>query len=261
MPTPPILGAWVTCPKPNPQARLRLFCFPYAGGGSSIVRTWSDDLPPEIQVCPVQLPGRENRLMEPPFTQLSPLVQTIVQVLRPHLNVPFAFLGHRMAALVSFELARELRRQYVLSPVHLFVSGHRAPQIADPDLPIHQLPESAFMEELRYLNGTPEEVLQNGELMHLFVPILRADIAVCETYVYSTEDPLDCPISGFGGLQDCKVSPDDLVAWRDQRHTSFRLRMFRGNHFFLQSARALFLRAVSQVLTQLLGRIGAGQLS
>ncbi|MFQ5794196.1 MAG: thioesterase II family protein [Candidatus Bipolaricaulia bacterium] len=256
--TTPTLHSWITYPKLNTQASLRLFCFPYAGGGASIFHTWSDDLPSDIEVCPVQLPGRENRLMEPPVTRLSSLVQTLAQALHPYLNIPFAFFGHSMGALISFELARQLRRRNDLSPVHLFVSGHHAPQIPNPNSPIHRLPESTFVKALRRLDGTPESVLQNTELMELLLPVLRADFAICETYVYSTEDPLDCPISAFGGLQDREVSYDDLAAWCDQTHRSFAIRTFPGNHFFLQSARVPVLRAISQDLTRFL-RITGGQ--
>ncbi|MCI0529785.1 MAG: thioesterase domain-containing protein, partial [Nitrospira sp.] len=182
---------------------------------------------------------------------LSPLVQVIAQALFPYLDKPFAFFGHSMGALVSFELTRHLRRQYRLGPVHLFVSGHHAPQIPDPDPPVHTLPEPAFLEELSRLNGTPKEVLEHTELMHLMLPTLRADFAVCETYTYTTEPPLDCPISAYGGLQDLEVSRDSLEAWQVQTRTSFSLRMFPGDHFFLHTAQPLLLRVLSWELHQL----------
>jgi medium-chain acyl-[acyl-carrier-protein] hydrolase len=249
---------WLEYSKPNPQARLRLFCFPFAGGGAAIFRTWPDGLRRSVEVCPVELPGRGIRLREPLFTRLSPLVQAIAQALLPRLDKPFAFFGHSLGALVSFELARHLRRQLGLCPVQLFVSACRAPQMPDSDRPLHQLPDSVFMEELRRLNGTPEKVLQNAELMQLLLPVVRSDMAIFETHVYSNEDPLDCPISAFGGLQDGKVSHDDLAAWREQTYGSFTLRMFPGNHFFLESARGLLLRAVCQDIARLLGRITEG---
>lgn len=246
---------WITCPKPNPQARLRLFCFSYSGGGASMFRTWSNELPLDIEVCPVQLPGREERLREPPFTRLVPLVQTVAHVLRPYLDVPFVFFGHSMGALICFEVARELRKQYSLIPIHLFVSSYRAPQIPDPDPPIYQCPEAEFVEEVsRRYDGIPEEVLQSAELMELVLPILRADFTICDTYVYSREDPLDCPISAFGGLEDHRVSREDLAAWRDQTRSSFSLQMLPGKHFLPQSAKVLLLQAVSQNLTRLLRR-------
>jgi len=240
--------SWITFRKPNPQARLRLFCFPYAGTGASIFRTWPDGLPADVEVCPVQCPGRGTRLTETPFTQLSPLVQALAQALVPLLDKPFAFFGHSLGALVAFELARRLRRQSGVQPARLFVSADRAPQIPPRDRPIHALPEREFLLELRRLNGVPGKVLENAELMEIMLPVLRADFAVYETYVYSTEPPLDCFISSFGGLQDHRVSRGDLEAWRDQTSVSFSLRMFPGDHFFLNTTQPLLLQVLSQEL-------------
>jgi medium-chain acyl-[acyl-carrier-protein] hydrolase len=240
--------SWIACRKPRPQARLRLFCFPYAGGGALIFRTWADGLPADVEVCPIQLPGRGTRLMEPLFTQLSPLIQALAQALLPLLDKPFAFFGHSLGALVSFELARQLRRQYGVQPVRLFVSAGRAPQLPHRGLPVHTLPEGDFLAELRRLNGTPRAVLEHEELMQIALPVLRADFAVYETYVYSTELPLNCPISTFGGLRDRTVSQSDLEAWREQTRSSFSLQMFPGDHFFLNTTQPLLLRVLSQEL-------------
>ncbi|BAZ22553.1 thioesterase [Kalymmatonema gypsitolerans NIES-4073] len=242
------IHSWVTCPQPNPQASLRLFCFPYAGGSSLIFRTWSHSLPTTVEVCPMELPGRGTQMKLPAFTQLQPLVQAIAPVLLPHLDKPFAFFGHSMGALVSFELARLLRKEYNITPVHLFVSARLAPQIPDPKPPVHALPEPEFKEELRRLNGTPEAVLQNAELMQLLVPILRADFAVLETYVYTTEPPLNCPITAYGGSEDEEASYDELQAWQKQTNATFSLQMFTGDHFFLHSAQSLLLQSLSQEL-------------
>jgi medium-chain acyl-[acyl-carrier-protein] hydrolase len=153
-----------------------------------------------------------------------------------------------MGGLVSFELARLLRKNYGKSPVHLFVSGNGAPQVPDPDPPIYALPEPEFLEELRRLNGTPEAVLENAELMQLLLPAIRADFAVIETYAYTPESPLDCPITAFGGLQDREVSYDDLKAWQEQTNAAFSLHMLPGDHFFLQSAQPLLLQLLSKKL-------------
>jgi acyl transferase domain-containing protein/surfactin synthase thioesterase subunit len=241
---------WIRRSQVNPKARLRLFCFPYAGAGASIFRTWSKELPPEIEVCAIQMPGRENRLKENTFTRLSPLIQTLTPLLRPYLDRPFAFFGHSLGALLSFELAREFRRQNFPSPVHLFVSASRAPQIPDLDLPIHRLPEAKLIEYLRNLNGTPTEVLQNQELLNLVLPILRSDLAILETYFYATEDKLNCPISAFGGREDSKVSQEQLGAWCDQTHSDFKLQMFDGDHFFISNNRHLLCRAIVQDIQQ-----------
>ncbi|NJO48502.1 MAG: thioesterase [Leptolyngbyaceae cyanobacterium RM2_2_4] len=224
--------AWVTCPTPKPDAHLRLFCFPYAGGSSLNFRSWADHLPATVELCPIELPGRGPRMQEKPFTQLQPLIQAIAPALIPYLDKSFAFFGHSMGALVSFELAHLLRKDFGCSPSHLFVSGRRAPQLPDPDPPIHTLPDAEFIEELRRLNGTPEAVLQHDELMQLLLPTLRADFAVLETYRYTPAPPFDCPITAFGGLQDQDVGSEPLGAWREQTCADFSLHLFPGDHFF-----------------------------
>jgi medium-chain acyl-[acyl-carrier-protein] hydrolase len=239
---------WIAFRKPNPQARLRLFCFPYAGTGAAIFRSWPEGLPAYVEVCPVQFHGRGTRLMEAPFTRLQRLVEALGQVLVPLLDKPFAFFGHSMGALVGFELARRLRRQSGVQPVRLFVSAASAPQIPSHHRPVHALPEDEFLEELRRLNGTPGEVLEHAELMQIILPILRADFSVYETYAYSPEPPLNSSIFGFGGLQDHRVSRGDLEAWREQTSGSFSLRMFPGDHFFLNTAQPLLLQVLSQEL-------------
>jgi medium-chain acyl-[acyl-carrier-protein] hydrolase len=240
--------SWIAFRQPNPHARLRLFCFPYAGAGAAIFRTWSRSLPTDVEVCPVQLPGRGTRLMEPPFTRLSPLVQALGQALEPLLDRPFAFFGHSFGALVGFELARQIRRQSGALPIRMFVSAARAPQVPHRSRPTYALPEGEFLEELRRLNGTPEELLENADLMQIMLPVLRADFAAYQTYLYQPESSLDCSIVGFGGLQDRRVSRDDLEAWHDQTSASLSVRMLPGDHFFLNTAQPLLLRALSEEL-------------
>jgi surfactin synthase thioesterase subunit len=234
--------SWISRRRPGPKTRLRLFCFPYAGAGALIFRTWSDGLPADVEVCPVQLPGRGTRLTERPFTQLSPLVESLAQALVPLLDQPFAFFGHSLGSLISFEL----RRAYGVQPVRIFVSAGRAPQIPHRDAPVHALPKKEFLAELSRLNGTPSEILEHKELMEIMLPLLRTDFAVYESYSYSAEPPLDCPISAFGGLHDHRVNDSDLQAWRVQTNGSFSLRMFPGDHFFLNQLP--LLRTLSQAL-------------
>lgn len=247
-------NTWISCPNPNPQAPLRLFCFPYAGTGATAFFPWSKLLPPQIEFCLIHLPGREKRLRETPYTRLTPLVEALTDAFHSYLDKPFTFFGHSMGALVCFELARQLRRDYAVQPVHLFVSGRRAPQLPDPNPPLHPLPDSAFLQEIqRRYNGLPEIILQDPELKQLFLPILRADLTVIETYVHQPEIPLDCPISVFGGRQDKLATEEDLAAWRDQTQGPFSLRMFTGNHFFIQPAQKFL---VQDLLDDLLSRSG-----
>jgi medium-chain acyl-[acyl-carrier-protein] hydrolase len=241
-------GAWISSRKPSATSRVRLFCFPYAGAGSQIFRTWPDALPADVEVCPVQLPGRGTRLTERPFTQLSPLVEALTEALVPLLDKPFAFFGHSLGALVSFEVARRIRRDSGLHPVRLFVSACSAPDLPHRGRTIYDLPKKEFLAELRRLNGTPSELLGHEELMEIVLPLLRADFAIYENYAYSADPPLNCPILAFGGLQDRRVNRRDLEAWRAHTNASFSLRMLPGDHFFFTQPR--LLRMLSEELAQ-----------
>jgi medium-chain acyl-[acyl-carrier-protein] hydrolase len=247
-----IRDPWFAYYQPNKAARLKLFCLPYAGGSASIFRLWGRSLPADIEVMPVQYPGREGRIMEKPFDRVETLVDTLLAAIRPHLNdKPFAFYGHSLGGLTSFVLARRLRREGLPMPVHLFVSGFRAPQLPDCDPPIHHLAEPEFISELRRLNGTPEAVLENKELIQLLLPTLRADFAAAETYQYTEDVPLGCSITALGGLEDPEVTEADMTAWQTQTTNRFRVLMLPGDHFFLHNSKDALLAAISQDLNRL----------
>lgn len=246
---------WLVTVRPNPLATLRIFCFPYSGGGASIFKQWPDGLPSDIEVCAVQLPGRETRLAEPLFTQLDALIETMAGALYPFLDKPFTFFGHSLGALVAYELTRCLRRTYGTGPLHLLVSAHHAPNLPSPLTPIHALPEKEFVSELQRYNGIPEAVLAHAELRELLLPILRADFELFETHTHREEAPLDCPLSAYGGLSDEGVSRDALAAWQSQTNGPFAMHMLPGDHFFLNSSQPLLLQTVSEELEETINRV------
>ncbi|HEU0014920.1 MAG TPA: alpha/beta fold hydrolase [Longimicrobium sp.] len=245
MSRPGALNSWTVIPRPSPNARLRLFCFPYAGGGASVFYAWPRGLPPEVEVVAVQPPGREGRLMETPIASMDALVDAMYPTLLPLMDRPFALFGHSNGGLMAFEVARRLRREGRTLPVRLFGSGRPAPQVPLTLPPLHTLSDEDFVHELRRLNGTPEEVLANEEIMRLVLPLLRADFAIGETYRYRDEPPLDVPIAAYGGERDAEVPYEHVQAWREQTTGDFVLRMFPGDHFFINGDRDLVLRQLS----------------
>lgn len=233
---------------------LRLFCFAHAGGGASAFRRWQALLPANIQVCAIQLPGRENRLGEAPWTNLIALAKHLSLLLQPISSFPYAFFGHSLGAKLAFAVARELRRSKQPLPRCFFASGSRAPHLPEPR-PLHHLTDEAFIAELRRYGATPAAILDNRELMTLYLPLLRADFCLDETYVCQKEAPLDCPIFVFGGQDDAEASPDELSAW--QAHTRFPCspRLFPGGHFFLHSAQYLLLAELRACLEHVSGSL------
>jgi medium-chain acyl-[acyl-carrier-protein] hydrolase len=237
---------WIAYRRSRPAARLRLFCFPYAGGGASVYRGWEAELPESVEVCPVQPPGREGRIRQPAIDDLDRLVEALDEGLGGELDErPHAFFGHSLGALAAYELARRRRAAGRSGPTHLLVSAHSAPSLPDDDEPIHDLPEDRFVARLRELGGTPAEVIEHPELMRLVVPLLRADFRANETYRHRPGEPLDCPVTAFGGFRDGLVPKAKLEPWSETSRGRFRLHMLPGDHFFLNgSGRPHLLRLV-----------------
>jgi medium-chain acyl-[acyl-carrier-protein] hydrolase len=185
--------------------------------------------------------------MEQPFTRMETLAAELVTVLAPLLDVPSAFFGHSLGAAAAFEIAWRLSVHHGLRPASLFVSARRAPHLSSSSGAIHLLPEPEFKQKLRELGGTPEEALNNRELLDLILPILRADFELNDTFVIRPDrPPLACPVYAFGGRGDTEVAEADLDAWRHVTSCEFRLRMFDGGHFFLRENLGVIVRDICQ---------------
>lgn len=252
-------STWFTIPRRVAEPRLRLFCFPFAGGGASTYRPWptAAALPSDFEVVALALPGRELRMRETPFASLTALLDTLESApeFTQKLDRPFAFFGHSMGARIAFELTRRLRRRSGPLPLRLIASGARAPQLPRNDAPRHTLDDAKFVAELRRLGGTPESVLAEPELMELLLPVLRADFQLNDTFTHAAEAPLDLPISAFGGASDASVSKDDLEAWHEQTSRGLTTRLFAGGHFFLNEDRTPVLTALTDALERDLARL------
>jgi len=239
---------WFPTIRESPEAKLRLFCFPYAGGGASVFRGWAGRLPNGVAVCPVRLPGRETRLGERPFDFMEDLLSALRRAIDPFLDKPFALFGHSLGAVIAFELERLLAARNTC----LFVSGARAPQLRRDHVPPPAPSDEELIEDLRRLDGIPRELLENHELMQLALPALRADTALYRNYVYREGLPLHCPIRAYGGLDDSRITRWHLETWGEQTTHSFRLEMFPGGHFFLETQQEAFLNALARDLSEIL---------
>jgi medium-chain acyl-[acyl-carrier-protein] hydrolase len=234
---------------PRPHAEVRLFCFPYAGGGASVFRHWSAELPQDIELLAVQLPGRETRLREPPLADIAAMVDALAGEIVPFLDRPAAFFGHSMGGLLAFELARRLAQSGTGAVASLFVSARRAPRLPMSEAPLHALDDDAFVAEIqRRYGGIPDGIAQHRDLLALLLPALRADILALETYRYEVGPLLRCPIIGFGGTADVRVRETEMAGWAHETRGPFTRHLIRGGHFFLQSQRSQVLGIVAGAL-------------
>jgi medium-chain acyl-[acyl-carrier-protein] hydrolase len=210
-----------------------VFCFTHAGGGASFFRQWAAAMPVGVELCAVQLPGREQRFSEPCFDRFDRLLDDLVPALTPWLDRPFALFGHSLGALVAFELARRLGD---VPLVGLAVSAFRAPHLSAERV-LSALPDAEFVAEIARLGGTPPELLGDPELMETMLPALRADFALAESYRHDPGARLAVPIVALGGAADPWVGAEALGGWAAHTGAGFRLRLFRGGHFYLVEER------------------------
>lgn len=238
---------WFPYTQNSPTAQIRLFCFPYAGGNSLVFRNWMRFFGSDVEVLSLQMPGRGHRLYEPPFVRMELLVDALEAAIAKYLDKPIVFFGHSMGALISFELAHRLyKRQRRLE--HLFVSGRRAPHLADCTRATFNLPQPEFVKELQRLKGTPVEILQNEETLNFMLPLIRSDFELVQTYQYTPRGPLPCCITAFGGMADEDIPQEDIEAWQQHSQGKFNFRMFPGDHFFLQQEEQMLLSLVASEL-------------
>jgi medium-chain acyl-[acyl-carrier-protein] hydrolase len=247
MSTPPLAPWYRRYPTSRP-ARARLLAFHHAGGSASYFRSWPAALPPDLEVIAIQMPGREERLRVLPPRSLDHAADELARQLAPLLDLPFAIFGHSMGALLAFETTRALRRAHHAAPRHLFVSGRWAPHLPDPLPTISRFPERELLDTITRMGGTPPEVLAHRELLDLFLPTLRADFALCESYHHRSEPPLSLPLTAFGGLSDATTAPATIEHWSAHTHAAFRARFFPGDHFFLDAARPAILADITASL-------------
>lgn len=252
-------GSWISPRTRTDGAGIRLFCLPHAGAGTAMYNIWKRFLPAFVEVCPVQIPGREARLAEPSYTDCALLISEMTAALSMYMDKPYAIFGHSMGALLALDLARSLRSAGYPEPSFLFVSGRNATHVPMKHGAIHQMPDGEFLTALatRY-GGLPQEILDTPELLEVYLPILRADLTLLETHCYEALAPLSCPISAFSGSEDPNVSAEGLQAWAEHTTGTFEAKWFNGNHFYLSGpSRSDLLGLLSDKLTQTLAAISS----
>lgn len=235
-------------PTPNPEAQLRLVCFSYAGGSSATYLPWLKLLHPDVELVVCQLPGRGTRLFEDPYDHIEPLIQDLCAAIRPLSNIPLVFFGHSMGSKVAYELCLAMQEHNLPLPVHVIASAAAAPFHVRRQDPIHDLPEPAFITALEKLKGTPQQVLNNPELMALFLPALRADFKLVETYINTNRTIVPTRLTLMGGVMDETVSPSELADWNKLFTHTAKIRWFEGDHFYINHKTFAVLQQLNDIM-------------
>lgn len=255
-----IESSWFVRSKGRINKGLRLCCFPYAGGNAQIFNSWQQELGSDVEVVAIELPGRGRRFGEAAISSLDRLSDQLVEEIKHLEDMPLAFFGHSNGALIAFDVARKMQARGMEGPKLLMLSAKKPPHLLS-EKKMHLLPDHALISELRTYNATPEEVLNTPELMEIFLPVLRADFALSETYSRDNDYRYSGRMVVFGGDSDDNVGNEDLLGWSEYATGGAPVRLFTGGHFFIRSCRSELLRVVRLELAALQRRqspVGGG---
>jgi surfactin synthase thioesterase subunit len=237
---------WLSSPSPRPTADVRLFCLPYAGAGASVFHAWPAAFGPRVEVVTVHLPGRESRFREPP--EIDPV--RVADAIAVAADRPYAIFGHSMGARIGFDVVRELRRRGRPLPERLYVSGARPPD-APQDGPFDGLSRAAdheLIDRLSEAGGIPDAVRAVPELVELFLPTLRADLAWLDRYEFVEEAPLPVPLVVFAGTHDQVAREDQMAGWHRLSEADATVHTLPGGHFFLADQLPAIARVIESDL-------------
>lgn len=241
-------GSWLISLTPSKAGNVSLFCFPYAGAGASVYRSWNKLLSDDIDAFAIQAPGRETRFLEPFVSSINDLANQAAQAILPETDKPIILFGHSLGAVCAYETARVLER-LGRSPELLIISGRQCPGTASKRAPIGHLSDEQFLEHVRTYKGTPSAVLENKELMELLLPLLRADFNLSEQYRPKLEPMLSCPILGLGSSQDEWLDRETLQAWGKLTRGGFDTHWFEGDHFYLNQQTEGLLNVIKEKIS------------
>jgi len=233
--------------KEKPHALIRLFCFHHSGGGASAYYPWVDHISPYIEMVAIQLPGRESRFTEPLTNNLNYIIKELNEGFDIYKDKPFFVFGHSLGGIIAFEFVKSIHQHYSLYPRHIIISATKAPHFPFRMKPLSPLDDEALKEELKAYNGINERILENDELLSLFLPIIRSDFSISEKYCSADVTPLPCNILHLSGSQDWTVNEEEIQGWATHTSGKFEHISFPGGHFFLKDHQRDIIKLINQI--------------
>ena len=239
--------SWYLAYDKKPYARIRLFCFHHSGGAASMYYPWIKGLSSNIELIAIQLPGREGRFTEPLTDNLTEILGILTEGFNSYQDKPFFIFGHSLGGLLAYQFTKSLYQRYSFLPKKLIVSATKAPHLPFRMKHMSKLDGEALIEELKVYSGIDENILNDNELLQIFLPIIKSDFSISETYRHKNSCPLSCDILALSGKDDKTVSEREAQAWSEYTSGKFKHLSFSGGHFFIKEHHEEILKLINQI--------------
>jgi medium-chain acyl-[acyl-carrier-protein] hydrolase len=238
-------STWINFSKTN-AGKINFFCFPYSGGSAQAYLGFQEALCGYGDVYALELPGRGRNFLMPGLDCVSAMVDYAMGGLVPLIHEkPFAFFGHSLGGILSYEMTHALRKNNMPVPRHIFISSMTAPGVVRLEPQLENISDSDLVYMLTTLGGMAPEIVSSREMLELFIPIIRCDLKAVENYVSKETIPLDIPLSIFFGKKDVLITGSDINKWRDNFKVC-SVHEFDGDHFCVFSD----LRKTAEIILQ-----------
>jgi surfactin synthase thioesterase subunit len=233
------------------MTKINLFCLPFAGGSKYSYRGYTEIAPQFLNIIPIEIPGRGSRFKENLLTDIDKMVDDVFNQISDRLSHPYAIYGHSMGSLIGYLLTKKIIKENLNQPLHLFFTGCVGPSVRNKETKRHLLPKDQFLQKIKELGGSPDEILNEPELMGFFEPILRADFQAVETYEYEEPIAFNIPIDIVIGIEE-RATYEGALAWQKETTYPVEIRQFPGKHFFIFEYEHEIIKIISSKLNSII---------
>lgn len=232
--------------------KTKLYLLPYAGGSATLYKKWARYLDNEIELIPIELPGRGKRINDPLLHNFNDMLQDITRNISEQisngLDSKYAIFGYSMGSLLCYELYYQLEKMNLPLPEHIFFSAREAPHLSTSEL-IHTLSNEQLSNKIASLGGTIQSFFESKELLDFFLPIIRADFSVVDSYQFiSKSNKIDCDISILFAVDDVEIEVEGVYEWKEYSNKECRFHSFDDGHFFINKYPEKIVRIINSTL-------------
>lgn len=225
--------------------KLRLFCFPYAGGAAAIYNTFVDNIGDDIELVAIQLPGRAELMFDELIKDMDKLINILYKHMSLSINEPYAFFGYSMGGAIAYALTKKIEESSSNNPKFTIISATKPPFMYN-EYSNHTLSDEGLTDILRKHSASPKEVLDSKDMMELLLPGIRADYQLIETYKIQRSPNISTQVILFNSEED--LEKEVMLTWKDYLKIEPKYIEFEGGHFFIHSQLNMLIQEIKNLI-------------